>query len=213
MRYDTFIFDLDGTLLDTLTDLANSCNYALRTFNMPERTVDEVRQFVGNGVRRLMQRAIPDGDANPLLEDVLKAFREHYMLHQLDNTHPYPDVMQMLTELRKREAKLAVVSNKFYNATTTLCQHFFNGIIDVAIGEREDIRKKPAPDTVNEALRQLNARRETAIYIGDSDVDIMTATNAGIPCASVLWGFRDKEFLMEHGATLLIANPMELLDI
>ena len=213
MRYDTYIFDLDGTLLDTLTDLANACNHALRTFNMPERTIDEVRQFVGNGVRRLMERAIPDGAANPLFEDVLQAFRDYYMIHQLDTTRPYPGVMQMLTELRNRGCRLAVVSNKFYDATCALCRHFFAGIVDVAIGERENIRKKPAPDTVNEALRQLDASRETAVYIGDSDVDIMTAANAGIPCVSVLWGFRGRDFLIEHGATTFIAEPMELLDI
>lgn len=209
--YNTYIFDLDGTLLSTLADLAASCNYALRTNGMPERTLDEVRRFVGNGVKKLMERATPDGLQNPLFDKTLADFRQHYMKHNLDTTCPYEGVMPMLEELQRRGKKVAVVSNKFYAATQELCRHFFGDLVTVAIGEREDIRKKPAPDTVIEALRQLNATAEGSVYIGDSDVDIDTARNAGMPCISVLWGFRDKDFLIEHGATTLVATPQEIL--
>ena len=209
--YNTYIFDLDGTLLSSLADLAASCNYALRTNGMPERTIDEVRRFVGNGVKKLMERATPDGLQNPLFDKTLADFRQHYMKHNLDTTCPYEGVMPMLEELQRRGKKVAVVSNKFYAATQELCHHFFGDLVTVAIGEREDIRKKPAPDTVIEALRQLNATAEESVYIGDSDVDIDTARNAGMPCISVLWGFRDKDFLIEHGATTLVATPQEIL--
>lgn len=209
-KYKTYIFDLDGTLLSTLADLAASTNYALRTHHMPERSLDEVRRFVGNGVKKLMERAIPDGLNNPLFEETFATFRQHYMQHNLDTTQPYPGIMQMLEQLKAEGKNIAVVSNKFYAATRELCRHFFGDLVPVAIGEREDIRKKPAPDTVIEALRELGVDKEGAVYIGDSDVDIMTAKNSGMPCVSVLWGFRDKEFLLEHGATTLILKPEEM---
>ena len=210
-NFDTYIFDLDGTLLSTLTDLAASCNYALAHNGMPERTIDEVRRFVGNGVKKLMERAIPGGEANPRFEQTFADFRQHYMHHNLDTTCPYPGVMEMLSELKARGKAIAVVSNKFYSATQALCQHFFGDLVDVAIGEREDIRKKPAPDTVNEALRQLGADRHKAVYIGDSDVDVMTGRNSGMPCISVLWGFRDRDFLIRHDATIFVSSPLQIL--
>ena len=210
--YSTYIFDLDGTLLSTLDDLAASCNYALRTNNMPERTIDEVRRFVGNGVKKLMERAIPQGLQNANFEKTYSDFRNHYMQHNLDTTKPYDGIMDLLNELHRRGKKVAVVSNKFYAATQELCKHFFGStLVPVAIGEREDIRKKPAPDTVIEAMTQLGVTAEGAVYIGDSDVDIETARNSGMPCISVLWGFRDKEFLLEHGAKTLVDKPMDIL--
>lgn len=209
-KYKTYIFDLDGTLLSTLADLAASTNYALRTHHMPERSLDEVRRLVGNGVKKLMERAIPDGLNNPLFEETFATFRQHYMQHNLDTTQPYPGIMQLLEQLKAEGKNIAVVSNKFYAATRELCRHFFGDLVPVAIGEREDIRKKPAPDTVIEALRELGVDKEGAVYIGDSDVDIMTAKNSGMPCVSVLWGFRDKEFLLEHGATTLISQPEDM---
>lgn len=209
-KYKTYIFDLDGTLLSTLADLAASTNYALRTHHMPERSLDDVRRFVGNGVKKLMERAIPDGLNNPLFEETFATFRQHYMQHNLDTTQPYPGIMQLLEQFKAEGKNIAVVSNKFYAATRELCRHFFGDLVPVAIGEREDIRKKPAPDTVIEALRELGVDKEGAVYIGDSDVDIMTAKNSGMPCVSVLWGFRDKEFLLEHGATTLISQPEDM---
>ena len=213
MKYQTYIFDLDGTLLDSLTDLELSCNYALRTNGMPERTLEEVRMFVGNGVKKLMERAVPNGLDNPLFDKTYQDFRQHYMIHNLDHTHPYAGIEEMLRKLIEAGRYVAVVSNKFYAATQELVAYFFGDKITVAIGERENIRKKPAPDTVNEALRQLGVDRETAVYIGDSDVDVMTAKNSGMPCISVLWGFRSRQFLMEHGATTFVEKPSEILDI
>jgi len=209
--FKTYIFDLDGTLLSTLNDLAASTNYALRWAGMPERTIEEVRMFVGNGVKLLMERAIPEGVNNPKFEETYAKFREHYMEHNLDTTRPYDGVPELLHELKRRGKHLAIVSNKFYAATQDLAKHFFPDTIEVAIGERENIRKKPAPDTVLEALRQLNVSKEDAVYIGDSDVDIMTAKNSGLPCISVLWGFRDKDFLIEHGGSLFVDKPIEIL--
>ena len=209
------IFDLDGTLLNTLGDLAASVNYALKACDMPQHSIDDVRRFVGNGVRLLMERAVPDGAANPRFEEAFATFRQHYMQHSLDTTCPYEGIMEMLQALRQRGYRTAVVSNKFYAATQELCQHFFPDTIEVAIGEHEaeGIRKKPAPDTVNEALRQLGVSREQAVYVGDSDVDIATAAASGMSCISVLWGFRDREFLLAHGATQFITHPSELLTI
>ncbi len=211
-KYTTYIFDLDGTLLDTLQDLAASTNYALRQYDMPEHPLDDVRRFVGNGVRKLMERAVPDGAENPLFEEVFATFRQHYMLHSLDTTKPYEGIPAVLQELQRRGFRMAVVSNKMMAATQELVAHFFPEI-DVAIGENEaeGIRKKPAPDSVFEALRRLSVDKETAVYVGDSDVDLLTARNSGLPCISVLWGFRDREFLLAHGANLLIERPQELL--
>ena len=213
MSYQTYIFDLDGTLLDTLGDLAASVNYAMRTHGMPEHTVDEVRLFVGNGVRRLMERAVPGGAAHPAFEAAFATFRRHYMEHSLDTTRPYEGILELLQELKRRGRHTAVVSNKFDAATKELCRHFFPDTIDVAVGEHEaeGIRKKPAPDTVLQALSQLGVGQEGAVYVGDSDVDIQTARNSGLPCISVLWGFRDREFLLAHGAETFVSQPSELL--
>ena len=213
ITYNTYIFDLDGPLLDTLTDLAASTNYALRTHGMPEHTIDEVRRFVGNGVRKLMERAVPDGTDNPLFDEAFATFRQHYMEHSLDTTRPYEGIPDMLAALKAKGCHLAVVSNKMMAATQELCRHFFPETIEVAIGENEaeGIRKKPAPDTVIAALRQLGVGEEGAVYVGDSDVDIATARNSNLPCISVLWGFRDRDFLLQHGASTLISAPKELL--
>jgi phosphoglycolate phosphatase len=218
MKYNTYIFDLDGTLLDTLQDLANSVNYALRQYGLPEHSLDDVRRFVGNGVRLLMERAVPDGAQHPQFEAVFATFRQHYMEHSLDTTRPYDGIVETIHELKMRGCRLAVVSNKMMAATQELVAHFFPEI-EVAIGEHEaaGIRKKPAPDTVFEALRQLGlvvgGFPADTVYVGDSDVDIATARNSGLPCISVLWGFRDKPFLLEHGATTFVSTPQELLTI
>ena len=213
--YTTYIFDLDGTLLDTLDDLAASVNYALRTHEMPGHSTDDVRRFVGNGVRKLMERAVPDGADNPLFEEAFATFRQHYMTHSLDTTRPYKGVPETLAALKARGCRLAVVSNKMMAATQSLCSHFFPDTIEVAIGEHEaeGIRKKPAPDTVIAALDALGVGKERAVYVGDSDVDIQTARNSGLHCISVLWGFRDRDFLKQHGAEFFISTPSELIDV
>ena len=227
MTYQTYIFDLDGTLLDTLGDLAVAVNYALRQHGMPEHSIDDVRRFVGNGVRKLMERAIPEGENNPDFEATFSTFRQYYMQHSLDTTRPYEGIPETLKALKAKGCRLAVVSNKMMAATQDLCQHFFPDTIEVAIGENEaaGIRKKPAPDTVFAALEALGLPRislgepgnllghpsPSAVYVGDSDVDIQTAANAGLPCISVLWGFRDRDFLIANGAKTFISAPSELL--
>ena len=211
--YDVYIFDLDGTLLDTLDDLAASCNHALHAMGMPVHSTDDVRRFVGNGVRKLIERAVPDGEHNPAFEQTLDIFRRHYMEHSLDSTRPYPGIMALLQNLKSQGKMVAVVSNKFDAATKSLCTHFFGQLVDVAIGESEKVRKKPAPDTVLEAIRLLGAENKEVVYVGDSDVDIATAANSGIHCVSVLWGFRDRHFLTTHGATEFVETPEEIIRI
>ena len=214
MTYKTYIFDLDGTLLDTLGDLAASVNYALRTHGMPEHSVDDVRRFVGNGVRLLMERAVPDGAQNPRFDEAFATFRDYYMQHSLDTTRPYAGIPETLAALRAQGCRIAVVSNKMMAATQELVRHFFPEI-PVAIGEHEaeGIKKKPAPDTVYAALDALGIPSPSAVYVGDSDVDLATARNSGLPCISVLWGFRDRDFLLAHGATTFVSHPLDILKI
>ena len=213
ITYKNYIFDLDGTLLDTLGDLAAAVNYALRQHGLPEHSLDDVRRFVGNGVRKLMERAVPDGADNPLFDDTFASFRQYYMAHSQDTTRPYEGIPETLAALKARGCHIAVVSNKMMAATQALCSHFFPDTIEVAIGENEaaGIRKKPAPDTVIAALEALGVGKDHAVYVGDSDVDIQTARNSGLPCISVLWGFRDRDFLQQNGAETFISAPSELL--
>lgn len=219
--FNVYVFDLDGTLLDTLQDLANSVNYALRQHGMPEHSIDDIRRFVGNGVRLLMERAVPDGARNPQFEAAFATFRQYYMQHSLDTTRPYDGIPELIHELKARGCQMAVVSNKMMAATQELVHHFFPDI-PVAIGEHEaaGIHKKPAPDTVFEALRQLGIihhpfsiihHPSDIVYVGDSDVDIETARNSGLPCISVLWGFRSRDFLLAHGATTFAERPADIL--
>ena len=208
----TVIFDLDGTLLNTLDDLADSTNYALSKFGYPTRTIEEVRQFVGNGVAKLIERAIPDGKNNPNFEKCLSIFKENYAQNMYNKTAPYNGIIEMLSNLKSKGIKIAVVSNKFDLAVKELCKKYFEGFIDFAAGENEaqGIKKKPAPDTVISVLNEFNFAPEDAVYVGDSDVDIMTAKNSQMPCISVTWGFRDEKFLLENGATILINAPSEI---
>lgn len=206
------IFDLDGTLLNTLDDLADSTNYALSKFGYPTRTIDEVRQFVGNGVAKLIERAIPEGKNNPNFEKCLAIFKENYAQNMYNKTAPYNGIIEMLSNLKSKGIKIAVVSNKFDLAVKELCKKYFEGFIDFAAGENEaqGIKKKPVPDTVISVLNEFNFAPEDAVYVGDSDVDIMTAKNSKMPCISVTWGFRDEKFLLENGATILINAPSEI---
>lgn len=206
------IFDLDGTLLNTLDDLADSTNYALSKFGYPTRTIEEVRQFVGNGVAKLVERAIPDGKNNSNFEKCLSIFKENYAQNMYNKTAPYNGIIEMLSNLKSKGIKIAVVSNKFDLAVKELCKKYFEGFIDFAAGENEaqGIKKKPAPDTVISVLNEFNFAPEDAVYVGDSDVDIMTAKNSKMPCISVTWGFRDEKFLLENGATILINAPSEI---
>ena len=214
MDIKVIIFDLDGTLLNTLDDLADSTNFALSEFNYPTRSKEEIRTFVGNGVAKLIERAIPDGKHNPNFNKCLEIFKQHYSINKYNKTAPYNDIINLLTELKEKNYKIAVVSNKFDLAVKELCQKYFPNLIDIAIGENEaaGINKKPAPDTINLVLEQLELTSNQAIYVGDSDVDILTAKNSNMPCISVTWGFRDKEFLLENDAKIIINNPKEIID-
>ncbi len=207
---NTLIFDLDGTLLNTLEDLKNATNFALKKFGYPERSIEEIRNFVGNGVRKLIERALPNGAENPDFEACLDTFKQNYKEIMYSHTAPYDGVSEMLKIAREKGCKIAVVSNKFDLAVKELCARYFGPLIDIAIGESENVRKKPAPDSVFEAMRLLNSKPENSVYIGDSDVDIETAKNAELPCINVTWGFRGRNFLAGHGGKIFIDNPMEI---
>ena len=211
MKYKLIVFDLDGTLLDTLEDLADSTNHALVSQGQPARSLEEVRCFVGNGIRKLIERAVSEGCSPDVTEAIFEEFKTHYGVHCNDRTHAYDGIMELLAALRQNHYRLAVVSNKADFAVQSLCQLYFKGMLDVAVGEKEGIRRKPAPDMVDEVLRIMNVDRSDAVYIGDSDVDIATARNAGMDCISVTWGFRSENFLKEHGAEVLVDKPKELL--
>lgn len=209
--YETVIFDLDGTLLDTLDDLTAATNAALSAFGYPLRTRDEVRAFVGNGIRKLVERAL--GEAASHTEEALAVFKQYYAAHCADRTKAYPDIVLLLSELRRRGVSTAVVSNKADFAVKTLAKAYFGELLTEAIGENEGagIRRKPAPDSLLAVMRRLGARPETTVYVGDSDVDIATAKNANVDHISVTWGFRDRAFLEAHGGEKFVDTPLALL--
>lgn len=210
MPSNTIIFDLDGTLLDTLADLTNSVNNALEKYQLPTHPEEKVRQMVGNGVTVLMERAIPGGRSFAEFENCLNDFKAHYEIHKKDFTRPFPGIMEFLKEAYESGYKLAVVSNKFDLAVKGLCQDFFAPYITTAIGESARTAPKPAPDTVLAAMEELQSSPSQCVYVGDSDVDIITAKNAGIPCISVSWGFRTRQFLEEQGAAIIIDSVEDL---
>lgn len=213
MKYTTVVFDLDGTLLDTLEDLMDAVNYALGKFGYPVRTLPEIRTFVGNGVRKLIERSLPGDAADPDVDGILSAFREYYTVHCEDKTHAYDGVPELLRQLKDAGLKLAIVSNKLDGAVKKLNQSHFNGYVQAAIGEKNGIRRKPAPDMVENALAELNSSKDGAVYVGDSDVDIQTAANAGLDCISVSWGFRDVDFLRKSGAAVIADTPQQVYEI
>lgn len=212
-RIDTIIFDLDGTLLSTLDDLADAVNFALVQYGYPVRLLSEIRDFVGNGVKNLIELSIPGGLEDQKFEECLQTFKDYYSKNMQNKTRPYPGVMELLEKLTAAGMKLAIVSNKFDKAVKELNLQYFGDNISVAIGESARIHKKPAPDCVFEALQELHADVLNAIYVGDSEVDVRTAHNAGIPCVGVTWGFRDKEILVKEKAGYIIDKPMELMDV
>ncbi len=210
MKYKTIVFDLDGTLLNTLDDLADSVNYALRTNNLPERTIDEIRRFIGNGVRILMRRAVGDKVTEEVYQKAFRTFEEHYRGNSRNKTAPYPGVLKMLGELKTRGYKLAIVSNKIDFAVKDLREEFFFDVIDVAIGDSEDTNNKPEPDMVYKALRELGASVEDAVYVGDTDVDLETAKNSGMDAICVSWGFRSRDELEGYNAPVIIDTAEEI---
>ena len=213
MKYDTVIFDLDGTLLNSLDDLTDGVNYALGRFGYPQRSLEEVKNFVGNGVERLMYQAVPEGTPDADTAACLGVFREYYTKNMNNKTRPYDGIFELLKSLKAMGIKMAIVSNKFDGAVKELRASLFAEYIAVAIGESETVRKKPAPDSIFLALRELDSSVESAIYVGDSDVDVKAAKNAGLKCAGVSWGFRSRSLLEAEGADFIIDSPEELLKI
>lgn len=208
---NTVIFDLDGTLLNTLEDLTASVNYALEQFGFPVRTTEEIRQFVGNGVKVLMDLSVPTNTPPEITQKCLTVYRSHYNTNMQNKTKPYDGILDLLHNLKEMGIKLAVVSNKYDAAVKSLCKDYYSDYIDVAIGESPEVSKKPAPDSVFTALSKLDSVKEEAIYVGDSDVDVHTAQNAGVPCVGVTWGFRSKEVLKREGADMIIDTPNDLI--
>jgi phosphoglycolate phosphatase len=217
----TIIFDLDGTLMNTLDDLHDSVSYALREEGLEPNSKQDTRRYLGNGIRNLVNRSVEQ--TCPTADDALKnrvfdTFRSHYVAHSMDKTAPYEGVEKMLKECKKRGFLTAIVSNKLDPAVKDLHQAFFANVVDVAIGETKAVKRKPAPDMVDEAIRQLSLlkgnpiKKEECIYIGDSEVDLQTAKNSKLPCISVSWGFRERNFLMEQGAKVIIDRPKELFE-
>lgn len=217
LNFDTVIFDLDGTLLNTLEDLADSVNYALREAGMPRRTIEEIRSFVGNGVLRLMELSVPGGKEHPQFQRAFDCFKAHYSVHCNDKTKPYEGIFPLLENLKERGIKMGIVSNKYCDAVTELSNRYFKEYMLAAIGESEQIHKKPAPDTVLYAMKLMESRKENTVLVGDSEVDLMTAANAGINFIAVTWGFRSREELERAGGTgnsLCFADsPESLFDL
>lgn len=213
MKKKLAIFDMDGTILDTLDDLTDSINYALSYCGFPEHTKDDVRKFVGNGILKLVKRSVPPYAGEADIEKVFQVFKDYYKLHCRDKTRPYPGIVNVIETLKEKGYFIAVVSNKADFAVQELCLRYFPGLIDYAVGERDGIKKKPAPDSVLSVMGALNVRLEESIYIGDSDVDIATAKNAGIRCLTVTWGFRDREYLKQCGADVFAHKADEILDL
>lgn len=229
MRKKAIIWDLDGTLMDTIEDLKNSVNYALRTNGMQERTLSEVRQFVGNGVRRLMQLAVPEfivreKDNSEVFEKVFDDFKSYYVQHCQENTGLYDGIAESLKALKEKGIRMAVVSNKLQQGVTELVNSEIHTVgkndavrlcdyMDVSIGECPEVARKPAPDMVLKALEELGVDKDDAVYIGDSEVDVATARNSGLPCISVLWGFRDINLLKKHGADTFVKHPIEIVSM
>lgn len=213
MKYEAIIFDLDGTLLNTLEDLTDAVNVVLAKYNMPIKTLEQIRQYVGNGIVKLMERAVPEGRNHAAFDKALEEFKQYYSVHCRDKTAPYPGILNMLQQFKEHGVRMAIVSNKADFAVKELNPVYFQGLIEIAHGENEaaGIRKKPSPDMVFQALREMDCGIDKAVYVGDSDVDLATAANAGMTCIGVSWGFRGREFLEKQGAELIVDTPEELL--
>ena len=212
-RYNTIIFDMDGTLLDTLQDLADSVNYALIKHGYPVKTLGDIKKFVGNGMERLMTLSVPGGQNNKNFTNCFQYFKKHYQFNMQNKTTPYTGILELLSILHKNDYKLAVVSNKKDKAVKELTRNNFGEYITISIGERDNINRKPSPDSVYMALNELGSIKEKVIYVGDSEVDVQTARNAGILSVGVTWGFRDRILLESEVPDFIIDHPWELLDV
>lgn len=209
----TIVWDMDGTVLNTLIDLRDSVNYVLKKYNMPEHTIEEYRRYFGSGIRYALECAVIEGTPSETIDEMLPIFKEHYDVHCLDNTCPYDGILDAMKKLKEKGYKMAIVSNKIDSAVKELNEKFFKEYVDVAIGETPGTKRKPAPDMVEQALKELGSSKKESIYIGDSEVDLQTARNSNLPCISVLWGFRDRDYLIEQGATTFAETPEELIQL
>ena len=207
------IFDLDGTLLDTLGDLRAATNHALEVRGLPPHSMEEIRQFIGNGIRLLICRAMPEGTPEAEIDAALDDFKAYYAAHIHDRTVPYDGIPQLLTALRKRGIKVAVLSNKIDSASQQLIEYFFPGKTDVVFGEHVGVPRKPDPTSCRMVMQQLGVQPEQVLYVGDSGTDMQTAKNAGLYAVGVTWGFRSKEVLLEYGADILVHRPEQILQI
>ena len=210
MKYKAVLFDMDGTVLDTLGDLAAAVNHTLREFSMPERSIAEVAAALSNGAAYLIAHTVPDGTPKELTDKVLAAYAPYYDAHCDILTGPYDGIVPLMEKLRDKGVKLAVISNKQDTAVKPLAEKYFPGLLEIAVGESAEVRRKPNPDAVLAALRHIGVEREDAIYVGDTEVDLQTARNAGMECASVDWGFRTREQLVEIGAEHIFDTVQEL---
>ena len=213
MRYTTIVFDCDGTLLDTLTDLRNAVNYVLRAHDLPEQSVPEVKAALGNGVAHLMRQSLPDSISEAEFNTYLDEFKAYYGEHLQDYTAPYPGMLDVLDTLRAKGYKLAIVSNKIQEGITPLNKEYFGDRLPVAIGERPGLQRKPAPDMVLQALKELDSTQDESIYIGDSEVDVATAKNSGLLCIGVTWGFRDEQLHKDLGVKYIARKAEDIVTI
>ena len=207
------IFDLDGTLLNTLGDLRAATNHALEVRGLPPHSMEEIRQFIGNGIRLLICRAMPEGTPEAEIDAALDDFKAYYAAHIHDRTVPYDGIPQLLTALRKRGIKVAVLSNKIDSAAQQLIEYFFPGKTDVVFGEHVGVPRKPDPTSCRMVMQRLGVQPEQVLYVGDSGTDMQTAKNAGLYAVGVTWGFRSKEVLLEYGADILVHRPEQILQI
>lgn len=210
---DIIVFDMDGTLLDTLDDLTNAVNHALEVMGYPARDRDEIRKFLGNGLEVLIKKSLPGGYEESDVDDGIALFKEFYAVHGNDNTKPYGGVVELLEELRSQGVLTAVLSNKYEAAVIELASEYFPGHFDAIRGERENVPRKPAPDGIFSILEELSIDSERAMYVGDSEVDMKTGNSAGVTTVGVLWGFRTGDILENSGAHHTISEPMELLEL
>ncbi|MBQ8182660.1 MAG: HAD family hydrolase [Clostridia bacterium] len=213
MKFDTAIFDLDGTILNTLADLRDSVNFALVKNGLPERSTEEIRSFVGNGIRLLIERAVPESTECDVVDKCFLDFKEHYKFNSDNKTKPYNGVTELLKELKKSGIKLALVSNKADFAVQGLVNKYFPDIFGFVTGEKDNIRRKPCPDSVFAAMEYLGSDRNNTVYIGDSEVDIETSKNSRIACVAVTWGFRDKDILIGLNPEYIVDTPEQITEI
>ena len=210
MKYQAVLFDMDGTVLDTLDDLCDSINHSLAEFSLPPVSREHVRQCLGNGAAFLVSHSIPAGSSPELEADVLAFYKPWYDAHCLIKTAPYEGILPMMQSLKEQGLRLAIISNKPDRAVQELSDAFFPGLLELSVGESPSVRRKPAPDTVLTAASQIGLSVDQCVYVGDSEVDLQTARNAGMDCISVTWGFRDEAQLIEAGASVLVRTPEEL---